>query len=541
MFELRDYQREALEAIEQATDQRVVVELPTGSGKTVIFSHLVHRYLTAVNTNRPFQQVLILMHRDELIQQTVAKLRAVLGEVWHRDIGVVKAERNDLDKMIIVASVQTLAKASRLGQLPECGLVVIDEAHHAAAASYVAVLRAMHAFHDGSGVKAVGFTATLMRGDGQPLGDVWQKIVYRRSILSMIEAGHLVDVRGRTIPVEGLDLNKVKTSHGDLQATDLADEMEAAMVPTAVAKAYGEYASDRSGVLFAPTVETAYSFADALNEHGITAATVTGETPIDDRQQMYSDHAHGLTQVLTNCMVLTEGWDQPAASCCVVARPTRSNGLYIQMVGRVLRPFLAGGKRDALVLDVVGVTAHNSLATLGSLRGKPVKDGQSLIEAELEELDEMIGDGATREKRQIIEHTMIEAKLFEQRPAVWLKTVHGVWFIPTMAGFVFLWEYRGADGDGYVVGTMNKAGHAEKQSDPLPIEMAMAVGEDAAGEDMSSMRGRAWRRNGQPSDKQINLLRSMGIDPTGMNRSRASDAISVAFANRSLARFAPRH
>jgi superfamily II DNA or RNA helicase len=525
-FELRDYQRECIDAVQSAglrVDRSVVV-LPTGSGKTVIFAHLTREWLAAAPG-----PVLILVHRDELVHQTVAKLRAIMPEV---PLGIVKAERNDF-ATVTVASVQTLSRDARLRQMPQPSLVIVDEAHHAAADSYKKVLHEAGCFTTRA-CYAVGFTATLMRADERGLGDVWQEIAYQRSILGMIKAKWLVDVRGKSVPIDGLDLDTVKHSGGDYQAGSLASELAVRMVPDAVAEAYAEHASDRPGVLFAPTVESAYQFGETLAAKGITTATVDAGTPTEERQLIYKRHAHGDVQVITNCGVLTEGWDSPATSVCVVARPTTSTGLYIQMVGRVLRPF--PGKGSALVLDVTGAARRHSLATIGALLStdRPMRDGQSLLEAEIETVG-----GTDTEVQYVLDSRVVDVDLFTQSMTQWLRTDRGVWFVPAGKMLYFLWE---APDGGYIPARCDSyGGNAVKGlDDPVPIDMAMTVAAEAALNADASIAHRkaSWRRRKEPvTPAQLSVLGDAAYD--GLTKRDASDMISIKFASRALKRFAP--
>jgi superfamily II DNA or RNA helicase len=522
MFKLRDYQVEAIDAIQTAKLEldRVVVVLPTGSGKTVIFAHLVDEWMRTAS--RP---ALILVHRDELVRQTAAKLHAITN----LRVGVIKADRNELENVdVMVASVQTLSRPNRLAQLPPVSLVVVDEAHHAAAESYLTVMR-----HVGCWDRrafAVGFTATLMRADDKGLGDVWQRNIYQKTIMWMIQNHYLVDVTGRSVPVD-MDLDAVKRTAGDWQASDLADEMDVHMVPQAVAEAYQEYAADRPGVLFAPTVDSAYSFAGALSAGGIVAETVHAGTPTEERQLIYKRLRHGDTQVVSNCSVLTEGWDEPAVSCCVVARPTSSAGLYIQMVGRVLRPFPAGGKVDALVLDVTGASRKHSLADIGLLlpSGRKPADGVSLLEQDAED------QGEAAQKRLVIEKTLEQVDLFARSTSMWLQTDRGVWFVPCGEGYIFLAELT----EGYVVGRHTRQYGATKVTlDEVPMDMAMMLAEQHAADwdpGIASKKA-SWRRRKEPAtDKQLAILGDKA--PADVTKRDASNLISIMFASKALKQF----
>lgn len=236
---LRPYQRQAIDAVYNAINNgctRPAVLLPTGSGKTVIFSHLgAEQHDLGVRT-------LVIAHTGELIKQAANKMRAVAP---HLNVGVVKAERDEhQDADVIVASVQTLAVEKRRAAITDVGMVVVDEAHHAAAPTYMEVLDHFGCL-DTRSTPCVGFTATMHRENGG-LAEVWQDIVYKRDILEMIADRYLVNVRGKAVQVAGLDLDKVKTRHGDLQDGQLAQALDESNAAAVVADAYLESASDRA-------------------------------------------------------------------------------------------------------------------------------------------------------------------------------------------------------------------------------------------------------------------------------------------------------
>jgi len=536
---LRDYQSECIDAVFERLDgpepsQRTVVVLPTGSGKTVIFSHLAAQFRETHFGQDP--RVLILVHRDELVRQTVAKCGAITGST----IGVVQAERNDYHAPIVVASVQSLGQPSRLDAttISLAGgplLIIVDEAHHAVAPTYQRILRELGAFVSSEGLtSAVGFTATLMRSDDLGLGDVWQSVAYQRSIKWMIERGWLVDVRGKSVPVEDLDLDAVKRTAGELQSGSLGETMLASMALETAAKAYVEQASDRLGVAFWPTVEVAEQAVDAFTEQGVTSAVVTGTTPHEQRQHIYAEQLRGHIQVVHNCMVLTEGWDQPPVSCALVGRPTSSTGLYIQMVGRVLRPWPAGGKRDALVLDVTGAARNHSLATLGALTETPDRmpaDGQSLVEFEMALADEQ----QDIERKILLRSNMVDIDLFARSTTAWLRTDRGVWFINVRDGWYFLFEER--DDSGYVVGFAPNRGKAERLTEALSLDVAISLGEAMAMDRDPSLASKVspWRkRKAMATERQLAVLHEPAENPKELTKQEASDMISIKFANQRL-------
>ncbi|MFJ2579997.1 DEAD/DEAH box helicase [Kitasatospora aureofaciens] len=424
-FTPRPYQAEAVFKLTAAwaagSHNRLAVVLPTGAGKTVILSHLIATVLSELSG-----RALVIAHREELIQQAAAKIRAVAP---HLKVGIVKAGRNEHRGVdVIVASIQTLAVRKRRAAITGIGLIVVDECHHAAADSYVEVLDHFGAW---AGLPVAGFTATMTRTDGG-LADVWQDIVYKLDILDLMASGHLVDVRGKRVVVEGLDLDQVKTRGGDLQDGQLGQALEDSGAAQFIADAYAEHAADRPGVVFTPTVATARRMADVFTASGITAAAVWGDMPRDDRSSVLARYEAGAVQVLTNCMVLTEGFDAPWASCAVIARPTKSPGLYVQMVGRVLRP--APGKRDALVLDVLGSSTKHKLASIVNLTGKEVpepRDDQTLTEAAAVPDVPAAGKALSLGRWEDID-------LFHTSPIRWLRTENGLWFIPAGAAFYYL-------------------------------------------------------------------------------------------------------
>lgn len=408
-LKLRPYQNEALERIRDADARnlrRLLGVAATGLGKTVIFTSLAQQR---------GGRVLILAHRDELIVQAAGKVLEVwaamgdtigasmstisaLQQAHHpvvepatpgglcpvrldgSGVGIVKAGSNDVHSRIVVASVQTLARQRRLDALigaindpssmmsdtDPFGLVVVDEAHHAAADTYRHILNSLHAGEPG-GPLLLGVTATPKRGDGVGLDDQFETIVFNYDILWGIQAGYLSDVRGKAVHVQGLHTDQIKTTGGEYQAGDAGRVMERAGAPETIAKAIKRYAKERKTLVFTPTVEMADHVAAECVALGITAGMVSGNTDQDDRRRILREFRDGELQVLANCAVLTEGYDEPAVDCIVIARPTKSQALYAQMIGRGTRKH--PDKDHCLVLDVVGASADHSLVTVPSLFG----------------------------------------------------------------------------------------------------------------------------------------------------------------------------
>lgn len=536
-IKLRDYQREAIDAAfaSWATGmRRPAIVLPTGAGKTVVFSALVKTWMYRQESDDHGRRVMILAHRDELVDQAIAKLRAVMPGV---SVGKVKAEDDDTGADVMVCSVQTLASERRRNRLAwhetkhgSVGLIITDECHHAAAASYGKVY---DAFPD---ALQLGVTATMARGDGVGLGKVWDDVVYRRSILWMISKGYLTDVRTKQIDLKELDLGGVKASRGDWQAGDLGHALMEAQADTAIARAYKEHAGDRQGIVFTPTVETAWAACQALNSAGVRSAVVDGATAREDRRYVYEEYRTGRTQVLVNCMVLTEGFDAPWAEVAVIARPTQSAPLYTQMVGRVLRPW--PGKKEALVLDLVGASA-NKLRTLIDLEPgavQAVRDGETLAEAvvrEEEEQNRTIPAGSPA-----FELKVRDVDAFAASEHTWVRTPKGVLFVPCGDTKVILWP--SAEQGLWDVVVAAKGQKWERSPYVcLSLSEAMAWGE-AVSEDYHPGYGitksAPWRRK-PPSEKTVALAARLGIDVAGLSAGQVSDLIDQRLGARDIDRY----
>lgn len=389
-MKLRPYQREAIDAIRDVWDsgqQNALLVLATGLGKTVVFTAL-GRELRAEGIGK----TLVLAHRGELLEQAKAKWLEVEPDAI---VGVVKGAQRETWADVIVASVQScypdaldeqgqVVRKGRVSELPlaEVGLVIADECHHIAADSWLALVRAVRQANPRA--LLLGVTATPYRADGQGLGMLFDRIAYRLGIADGIAQGYLCPLRGVRVQVE-LDLEGVKTSkNGDYRDDALGDRLDHEEIHRAIVEAWRKEAEGRQTVCFSPTVDTATHLAEAFVAAGIPADVVSDRTKKKDRAAILARYAAGELRVICNCAVLTEGWDAPATSCVVLARPTKSVGLYAQCVGRGTR--LAEGKVDCVVLDVVGATALG-LASLADL--SEGKEGRAPgIDAEPEEEEE---------------------------------------------------------------------------------------------------------------------------------------------------------
>ena len=359
---LRPYQTEAIEAVLAARRRgvrRMLVCLPTGAGKTVIFSRLAQLAQ---------RQVLVLAHREELLFQAKEKLQQALGQ-GHVVAIERGAERAPADAKVLVCSIRSLHQ-ERLVEVMRgrnLGLVVYDECHHAAADDNLRVLRQLGAFDAAWTGTLLGFTATTARGDGKGLDSVFESIVYSRSLPELIADGYLSRLRGFRITTSA-DLTRLSSGGLDFQEDELAEAVDIEERNALVARSIQELARDRRTIAFCVTVNHARHLCQSLNLLGVPAGVVHGSMKSDARAQALADFRAGVVQVLCNVAVLTEGFDDPGVSCVAMARPTRSEGLYAQCVGRGTR--LHPGKKDCLILDFVDVS-QLSLCSLPSLFGAP--------------------------------------------------------------------------------------------------------------------------------------------------------------------------
>lgn len=337
----------------------MVVCLPTGAGKTVIFSHLAQLAR---------RQVLVLAHREELLSQAREKIeRAMSGAAV---VAVEQgAQRAPEDAKVLVCSIRSLheERLARVMRGRDVGLVIYDECHHAAADDNQRVLRQLGVFDDGWTGTLLGFTATTSRGDGKGLDTVFERIVYTRTLPEMIEDGYLSPLRGYRISTKA-DLTRISSGGSDFPEEELAEAVDIEERNALVARSIQELARDRRTIAFCVTVNHARNLSRSLNVLGVPAGVVHGAMPRDARAKALSDFREGRTHVLCNVAVLTEGFDDPGVSCVAMARPTRAGGLYAQCVGRGTR--LHPGKKDCLILDFVDLT-NLSLCTLPSLFGTP--------------------------------------------------------------------------------------------------------------------------------------------------------------------------
>jgi superfamily II DNA or RNA helicase len=425
-MELRPYQQHSINSVltKWTEFDRLLGVAPTGSGKTIKFAHIAsHRIGSG--------PVLILAHRDELLQQAADKINRAVGLVVDKE----KAEqRAELESNIVLGSVQTLSRRTRLDRFPRShfSTVIVDEAHRTLADSYLRILE-----HFG-GAKVLGVTATPDRGDKRDLAGFYEDIAFEFSLTEMIKAGWLCPIKIRTVPLQ-IDITEVGIRGGDYSEEELAEALEPALQE--LAEAIKERIADRKALIFLPLVRTSYQFADILHQHGLAAEAICGEST--DRKEILDRFATGKTQILCNAMLLTEGYDEPSIDCVICLRPTTIRSLYAQMVGRGTR--ILPGKENLLLLDFLWLSREHNLVKPASLIAKD-EEQQAEIEAQLSKAD---GDLLQAESNaQAAREAALKLRLDRQRERDGSEVdplkLANRWQAPDIIGYspVFGWERR---------------------------------------------------------------------------------------------------
>jgi superfamily II DNA or RNA helicase len=332
---LRDYQAEDIGKLRDAYRQGArapLYQLGTGGGKTVVFSHIVQS--AAAKGTR----TLILAHRRELVKQ--ASLNLDWCGVKH---GIIAAGQDrDHDAMVLVASIQTVVR--RLDKLPQFGLIVADEAHHAVSKTWSALLASQ------PNARLLGVTATPQRLDGKGLGKHcgghFDALVTGPATATLVERGFLAPLRVY-LPAAAIDVQGVRKVAGDFDEGEL--EERATGVTGDAVEEFKKLPAGTTAIVFCVTVKHAQGVAQAFAEAGYRAACVNGATPTDERDAMIQGLGTGEVQVLTSCEVISEGLDVPSVGCVILLRPTQSLTMCFQQIGRGMRPKADGSA--LVVLD----------------------------------------------------------------------------------------------------------------------------------------------------------------------------------------------
>ena len=357
---LRPYQSDCAAAVFRSFVEytKVLTVIPTGGGKTIIFSHIASRIWTEKG-----KRTLIIAHREELLQQAKEKLERATGII-------AEIERADshasLDAPVVIASIQTLMRRFNDWPANHFAIVIVDEAHHIMADSYQGAVQHFMAGR----AKVLGVTATPGTKGKKALGNFFEDIAFEIGLLDLMKEGFLSRIMVRSFPLQADIPLTMKGGDYDQDAIDCA----LAPYLDNIAQRFGKEIGSRKTLVFVPLVKTAVKFSELLRSHGVTADYICGES--EDRKGILARHGNGF-QVLVNSMLLTEGYDDPQISAMMVLRPTRSEILFSQMVGRGTRVYCPWGcpsgcqhaarKRDLLLLDPLWLHEDMKLVRPASL------------------------------------------------------------------------------------------------------------------------------------------------------------------------------
>ena len=465
---LRAYQRKAVELTMAGFDEyvRQLLVAATGAGKTQIFCE-------TIRLHQPGKS-LVLCHREELIGQAVRRLES-FGIPAEIEMGASKAS---LDAPAVVGSVQSLMGDLRLSRWPKdhFDLVVADEAHRAMSDTWQKVLR-----HFDGHARVLGVSATPERSDKRHLGKYFQNIPYEIGLLDLVKQGWLAPIKVKTVPL-GMDLRGVRTSHGDFNADDLGHALEPYLEQ--IADVLVEH-RHRKTLVFLPLIAVSKRFAEICRERGLLAEHIDGQST--ERQATLERFRKDEIRVLTNAMLLTEGYDEPSIDCIVCLRPTKVRALYSQIIGRGTR--IWPGKDHLLVLDFLWQAEEHSLMRPANLIAEDEADAKALTEklggeGDLEEAREEVNADRTRS---------LTERLSQNRTR------------------------RGSVLD--------------------PLELAVTLNEAALAEYVPTM---AWQAQ-SPTSKQLDVLKNFGLDTMGvLSKGHASLILDRLITRRKLGLATPK-
>lgn len=499
---LRDYQRNASDAVfrEWTDNGSTLVVMPTGTGKTILFADILRRSFP--------RRALVLAHRQELIFQACDKIARAAKLKCEVEMGEYRAH-NDRGlfggrPQVIVSTIQTqTAGGDGGGRMTKFdpthfGVLVIDEAHHACSPSYRRVLDYFRAGNPN--IKVLGVTATPDRTDEEALGQVFQTVAFDYEILDAIHDGWLVPIEQQMVNVAGLDYSDVRTTAGDLNGADLAAVMESERNLQGIAGPSIDIIGDRRALVFTSSVKCAETICEIFNRHRSgMAAWVCGKTPQDDRRQILAEFASGKIQVVCNCGVLTEGFDDPGVEVVIMGRPTKSRSLYSQMVGRSTRPLpgivdgpetpeerrdaiAASKKPNCLVVDFVGNSGRHKLVTSVDILGGKVSEEaieRAIAKARTSGKPVRVSE-ALDEEEKLIKKEREQRRLFEEARKARLVA---------------------------------KAKYSVQAVDPFDVFQIEPV------------KPRGWDAGKQLTEKQRAMLARSGIDPDSVPYSQAKQLI----------------
>jgi superfamily II DNA or RNA helicase len=475
--------------------QSVLNVLATGLGKTIIFSHIAKEFMKS-------GRILVIAHREELIRQAHEKLEAICETKPEIEMADQWANRGFYKTDLIVSSVQTQNAGRNGGRMNDFdpndfSLLIIDEAHHAPAQSY---LRVIDYYSQNPNLKILGCTATPDRADELALGQIFDTVAYEYDIKDGISDGWLVPIEQQSVFVKGLDFSECRVTAGDLNGKDLAAIMEYEETLHGIATPCVDLCGNRKTLIFAASVAHAERLAEIINRHKPNSARyVCGTTPKDDRKQLFKDYRANRFQFLVNVGITTEGWDEPGVQIVVMARPTKSRCLYTQMAGRGTRALegvldgideaddrkraIRESDKDHLtIIDFVGNCGRHKLVTSADVLGGRYSD--EIVEQAKKNIEEKSAEKPVDVATELqIAEQEIKKRHREQEEALVRDKIKA------------------------------RAHYSTAKVNPFDVF------------DLEPHRERAWHKGRQPTMAQAECLKKAGVDIAGLSFSHAHQLI----------------
>lgn len=521
---------------------------PTGAGKTVMLSAVAGKQIEGT----PGRRALILQHRDELVDQNRRTFHALHG-LTRFQTGVVDADRKDFHRDVVFAMVQTLCGKKNLEAMRPADLLVVDEAHHSAANSYVKIIERARLLNPK--VALFGVTATPNRGDKKALRGIFDNVADQISLGELIAARHLVKPRTFVIDVGAQEaLSHVRKTITDFDMSEVEKIMDKEVVNEAVVANWKQHAAGRQTVVFCSTVEHARHVCAAFQEGGIGCAVVHGEMSDGERKRTLDAFDRGEYPVIVNVAVLTEGWDCPPTSCVILLRPSSYKSTMIQMVGRGLRtvdPEKYPGvvKTDCIVLDFgTSTLTHGSLEQDVDLDGGrkgdaptkecpdcgatvPISVSECAICGHVFVVENVKSVGV--ERSTLDNFTMTEVDLFEASPFKW-EDLWGDGSVLVASAFDAWAMTIFYNGVWHAIGGAKGEGIAHLAVGDRMVTLAQA--DDymrAHGDSDSASKSRRWLHM-PASDKQLQYLDTPRMAAAGITRYKAACLLTWRFNERGV-------
>jgi len=526
---LRKYQVDCLNSLQVYFDShnRGLVSLPTGAGKTIIFNSFI-----LMNDYR----ALVIAHRDELLQQAIEKYLLIGGN--EEDTGII-ANSIWNENRYTVASIQTLVRNLDKIDGSNYDIVVVDEAHHTMAPSYMKVLNRI--LEKNPKIKILGVTATPFRSDNQSLKSFYENLIYKIDYDELMVSGYLVPVKGYLVelPVEMDGYLKLAVNEdGERDFTDksVSELFNKDELNDLIVRRWKELANSKKTIFYLSSLEHALSLKEKFVQYGVEAEYIDGQIPLERRREILRKFKNGDIKVITNMNVLTEGFDDPDVECISLVRPTKSLNLYTQIVGRGLRPSL--DKTHCLVLDYTGITRQHEIMGISKLfklevDKETLKQGVSIGAIEYE-----IG-GKKERALKVLVGDKVEEFVFDGKEALnYVTKVNNAYVLSCgLNGKVVYMEENGFNKYDLYKFEKGKGKKLIKASMPKDVAIVTLISawKEEYDEFMRTFPRRA--KTEAPTDRQIGIIKRYmeagylkNIDLTRLDKLDATNIISYTFA-----------